>query len=226
MHFGKGDRTENNKVFMKFYTMHKSMMQRCYLKTSGSYKNYGAKGVFVNEEWHDLDRFFDTIEDVDGFDFERVMNGELQLDKDIKVKGNKEYSKHMCKFVTRSENSGNRPSNSREFVAVDPSYNYSYHTNREKFCRENGFNSFTVWNILQRGYGTYKKWQFFYAEDFLESKITKRKKFKATSPKGEVFIYESHAQFAREHNLSTPNISMVLSGKNKMHKGWTFEEVK
>ena len=225
MHFSKGERTENNPVFMKFYTLYKSMMQRCYLQSNQSYKNYGEKGVTVSEEWQDLDTFFQTIDSVEGFDFEKIMSGDLQLDKDIKNPGNKVYSKEACKFVTRSENSGNRPSNSKLFVAVAPDYTYSYHINRDKFCRENNFSSWTVFNILKKGKGTYKNWQFFYADEFTEDKIVKRRQFEATSPDGVKYIYEKHSLFAKDHSLSSANISMVLAGKNTHHKGWTFKEI-
>lgn len=48
MQFNSGERVESNPVFMKFYILHKSMMQRCYLKTSSNYSRYGAKGVTVD----------------------------------------------------------------------------------------------------------------------------------------------------------------------------------
>lgn len=33
------------------------MMHRCYTKSSGSYENYGARGITVCDEWHDFDVF-------------------------------------------------------------------------------------------------------------------------------------------------------------------------
>lgn len=225
MDFPKGTRTENNKVFLKFYTMYKSMMQRCYLESNSSYKNYGARGVTVSDEWKNLDFFLETIDSVDGFNLEKILAGELQLDKDIKYKGNKVYSKENCMFVTPSENSGNRVNNI-SFVAVAPDYSYRVYNNREKFCRENNLDSRHVWNILKKGKGSHKGWQFFYEEYFSEDKIVKRRQFEATSPSGEKFIYEKHSEFAKIYGLSTPNISMVVSGKSSHHKGWKFRELK
>lgn len=223
--FKKGTRVESNKKFMKFYTLHKSIMQRCYLKSSSGYKSYGDKGVTVAKEWHDLNYFFATIEVVDGYDFQRIVNGELQLDKDIKFEGNKVYSKENCAFVTPSQNSGHRPSNMRPFVAVAPDYTYKTIYNREEFCRKHKMNSYSVWGVLQRGRGTYKKWQFYYLSEFNTDKIVKRREYIATSPTGEKYRCEQHARFARRFNLSAANISMVLSGRQGHHKGWTFEEL-
>ena len=201
------------------------MMQRCYLESNASYENYGGAGVTVSEEWQDLDYFLATIDLVDGYDFDQIMAGNLQLDKDIKYKGNKIYSRSNCMFVTPSENAGSRRNN-KSFVAVSPNYTYEIYKNREEFCRTHALDTRHVWSILQKGKGFHKGWQFFYEEDFTEDKIVKRQKFEATSPSKEKFVYEKHTEFAKEHNLSAPNISMVLSGKNKHHKGWTFKEIK
>ena len=40
------------------------------------------------------------------------------------------------------------------------------------------------------------------------------------SPEGEKFITKNMAKFCREHNLDKTNMSSVVSGKSKHHKGW------
>ena len=37
--------------------LHYEMMRRCYNKNSVAYKDYGAKGISVCEEWHDRESF-------------------------------------------------------------------------------------------------------------------------------------------------------------------------
>ena len=89
MFFGKGERTIRNKIFMKFFNLHRSMMSRCYNEKSRAFNRYGAVGVIVSKEWHNLDYFLETIELVEGFDLDKIMNNELELDKDIKSKDKK-----------------------------------------------------------------------------------------------------------------------------------------
>ena len=57
-------------------------------------------------ELHWLSYFVEHITEIEGYDYEKFMNGELILDKDIKSNGkNKEYSIENCMFVSSTENS-------------------------------------------------------------------------------------------------------------------------
>lgn len=53
----------------------------------------------------------------------------------------------------------------------------------------------------------------------------KNRKFKATSPNGSMFIHNSQAQFAEDHNLERAYINSCLVNKQKTYKGWTFEYI-
>ncbi|MED2981289.1 NUMOD1 domain-containing DNA-binding protein [Bacillus thuringiensis] len=83
------------------YSTWKNMKDRCYCKTNGNYKYYGAKGVTVDERWHDFDNF---VYDIDN----RMPNGHLlynrdyHLDKDLK--GGKIYSLENCVVLLQKEN--------------------------------------------------------------------------------------------------------------------------
>lgn len=87
------------------------MMARCYNITSFSYKNYGAKGIIVCEEWkNNYQVFLDWA----------LNNGwvkGLQLDKDMKYKEKHGtdtgmiYSPEYCSFITLRENMNHRTNN-------------------------------------------------------------------------------------------------------------------
>lgn len=105
-------RAETKKVkYMhpKLYDVWKGMKARCSNVNNSSYKNYGAKGVKVCEEWvHDFKAFFNWC----------INNGYesgLELDKDIisNRKGLKPnlYSPDRCMFVTSEINAQNRSVN-------------------------------------------------------------------------------------------------------------------
>lgn len=219
-----------NPIYKKFYYLHKSMMDRCYLKSCGAYSNYGDKGVTVDEKWHSFDDFIKDIEEVEGFNLNEIMNGTLQLDKDIKIKGNKVYSKENCKFVTASENTGNRPSNTCNFTAVSPNGEITHHTNRESFCRENDLDSSTVWKMLNRDRYKkgipyfYKDWQFFYTEYFNESLIKKKRIIRATNINtNEIIDFVSIKEFSNKYGVSVNGISAVINNRQNKTGEWTFK---
>ena len=79
------------------YTTWKNMLARCYSESSTTITPT-YKDCSVCEEWHNYQNFAEWFENnhVDGF----------ELDKDIKVHGNKFYSPETCLFVSRAENTG------------------------------------------------------------------------------------------------------------------------
>ena len=78
-------------------------MGRCYLENNGNYKMYGAKGVFVCDEWKGNPGAFITWALANGY------KKGLCIDKDIICDSlsisPKVYSPKTCQFITRSENS-------------------------------------------------------------------------------------------------------------------------
>lgn len=85
-----GGKQQRKLIWMcPFYSTWKDMLTRGY---SSKYKD-----CFVNEEWHLLSNFKSWMEQQKWKD--RDGSNKLQLDKDILVQGNKEYSKDKCIFV-------------------------------------------------------------------------------------------------------------------------------
>lgn len=80
------------------YYMWLSMKRRCYDKKDAGYKNYGARGVTVCEEWKDAATFFCWA----------IENG-YQVGKTLdRIDNNKGYYPDNCRFVSRSVNQKNR----------------------------------------------------------------------------------------------------------------------
>ena len=80
----------------EFHTQWRRMMDRCYNLNHSTYQNYGAIGAFVCAEWHDYPTYRDWVMTQDH-------NGK-ELDKDILIRGNLEYSPVTCKFVDKAVN--------------------------------------------------------------------------------------------------------------------------
>lgn len=81
------------------------MIYRCYNEEFHQTKKGECYiGCSVCERWLTLSNFVADFENIDGYDRERFINGELVLDKDIKSGGtNKTYIIEQCKLVTNEE---------------------------------------------------------------------------------------------------------------------------
>lgn len=81
--------------YTKIYRNWSNMLGRCYSPKMLGYASYGAKGYYVNGEWHNYQNYAQWyLDNSKGFH-------DLHLDKDIMVPGNKEYGPDRCKFVPR-----------------------------------------------------------------------------------------------------------------------------
>ena len=76
------------------------MLGRCYKTTDKAYKNYGAIGVKVCEEW----KCFSNFQKWYNENIYEIENEKVHLDKDILVDGNNIYSPETCIFVPQRIN--------------------------------------------------------------------------------------------------------------------------
>lgn len=91
---------DEGSVQRRAYRMWVRMLQRCY---GGLDQYHSYVGCTVDERWQCFKNFYDDLPKLEGYD--RWLRGDgMQLDKDIKVKGNKIYSLKTCMFVTAYEN--------------------------------------------------------------------------------------------------------------------------
>jgi hypothetical protein len=100
--------TTHNQRHTHLYEVWKSMKQRCYNPKLKAYKNWGARGIEVCEEWrNNFQAFYDWSYD-NGYTIDNHKKGEkikLTIDR-INVNGN--YEPTNCRWVERSVQSRNR----------------------------------------------------------------------------------------------------------------------
>ena len=132
------------------YSTWKSMIYRCYSSTSLKYSP-SYHDCRVCDDWHDFSMFEEWYAEnhpSDGLPYE--------LDKDIKVKGNRVYSPDYCQFVTKKENS--TQALQRPFKIKSPEGVVVSGVNVRKFCRENGLTNSQVIRLLNGKCKCHKGW--------------------------------------------------------------------
>ena len=90
---------DNSSVVRRIYDLWANMLKRAYGEYDTSYK-----GVSVDRRWHNFTTFLNTIQEIEGYKEWEENREPYVLDKDIKLPGNKVYSKDSCMFVRASDN--------------------------------------------------------------------------------------------------------------------------
>lgn len=145
--YGEHGAIENGEK-SKAYRVWECMLTRCY---SNKYqeRNPTYVGCTTHRDWHNFQVFAEWFKSnyVEGF----------ELDKDIKVKGNREYSAKACMFVSAAKNTVEAKAKHYKFinpsgVAVDV-YNLS------DFCRKNGLDHGNMSAVHLGKVAHHKKWK-------------------------------------------------------------------
>ena len=91
----------NRMVYQKW----RDMLRRCYDEEFHKTKNGKCYiGCTVCEQWLTLSNFVNDVPKITGYDEERLLNGELHLDKDKKKDENKHYIMKYCTWLPGPEN--------------------------------------------------------------------------------------------------------------------------
>lgn len=83
------------------------MKARCYNKNAPKYKNYGARGITICEEWKNDFKTFADWAVKNGYD-EKAKRGTCTIDR-IDVNGN--YEPSNCRWVSTKVNCNNKRNN-------------------------------------------------------------------------------------------------------------------
>jgi len=147
---GEGARSRNtqkDKSKSKAYTVWSGMLERCYSNKS-HVKHPSYKGCTVCDEWHNFQNFafwFD-VNYIKGFD----------LDKDIKVSGNKIYSPSTCQFVSKRKNRSF--SSEKEYLLLSPDGNPTKIKNMKNFCKMNNLHKTSMSSVVTGNLKQHRGW--------------------------------------------------------------------
>ncbi len=95
---------QDKRSFTRLYHVYKNMRARCYNKKSTSYKNYGARGIRICDEWLEDFHAFERWAMANGYD-EEAPFGQCTIDR-IDPNGN--YEPSNCRWVSIAEQNRNK----------------------------------------------------------------------------------------------------------------------
>ena len=206
------------------YKLWSNIKTRCYNKKHISYRSYGAKGVTVCDRWlNSFENFLEDIQKIDGFNYEKFCNGELQMDKDLKQKNinNKIYSLSTCTFLTQEENIKLQDL-AKEFYVVTPLGEISKEKSIKKYCDKHNIqhtHAVAMWGG-DKTRKTVKGYQFF-KDKPNEKDILKPRTYKGISPKGEEIIFYRYDSL--EYLGHSPSkVRGAIKNKHLTKDGWRF----
>lgn len=149
---GVGDHLSSKKgKRTKAYDYWSRMFNRCY-----NDKYHKDKPTYIDcsvcEEWHNFQNFASWYENNHPKD-----GAKYDLDKDIKVKGNKIYSPETCLFVTRKENS--IESRAKNYKFTSPLGDIVDVYNLRGFCLSNNLSDSHMNGVFTGKRNSHKGWR-------------------------------------------------------------------
>lgn len=139
----------------KPYDVWRGMLARCYGPRTQKNKSYA--GCTVAKEWHNFQNFAQWYADNYPSDGKKY-----QIDKDIKIRGNREYSPEACCFVTPKENSNASVAKPYHLIAPDGKAHKGL--NLSDFCKEHGLTRQKIGQVLLGKASHHKGWTAFKEE--------------------------------------------------------------
>lgn len=148
-----------------------SMIDRCYNKKHSSYKYYGARGVTVCDRWLRFDYFLQDLRNMKGYDLQKLITGEIELDKDIlqyEVETHEKiYSPETCIMIPKNVNLVNTTRN-KNFYALSPKNILYSHTVVKFFAKEHKLDDSCIIKCLKGKRKSHKGYCFSYDKNVLE----------------------------------------------------------
>lgn len=130
-----------------------SMLYRCNDIKCEAYKNYGARGIKVCDDWMVYDNFKSWAMD-NGYD------DNMTIDR---IDHNLNYSPENCQWITKSENTArsnvSNPRNVKRYIVESPNGDIFDIENMSDFSRKNNLNSNGMRRVARGEREQYKGWK-------------------------------------------------------------------
>lgn len=135
------------------------------------------------------------------------------------------YESHLFGYnLTLGGDGGFNLSQLKKFTIKSPSGEIYNSSNVAEFSRNHNLNPSCLCNVINGKRKSHKGWTLpetkLYGYQMRNEKIIKE--FKILSPDGIIYSGKNIKKFAKENGLNPANLSMMINGKYKSHKGWTL----
>lgn len=117
--------------------LHYEMMRRCYNEKSVAYKEYGAKGIKVCEEWHNRDNFRKWCNE----------NGYVKGLRINRIDSTKDYSPENCIFANKNCKVKNGESQYRKNIRLQNELNRKMYNLPKNHCKTR---LYRIYNAMHR----------------------------------------------------------------------------
>lgn len=139
-----------------------SMISRCYNKNDINYHNYGDKGVRVSPEWLIFENYYKDLPNIKGYDENKWLKHEIELDKDIS--GKNFYSFQTTQFISKLDNNLLQNRNYKPFKVIYPNGEEHIYTNQTTCGRELGIIPRSIGKCLNKQLNQTHGYRFEYLE--------------------------------------------------------------
>ena len=157
----------NAKTDKYFYPRWQKMISRCYNKKCKDYKYYGALGVTVSERWLCFEYFLEDVVNIPGYDYQKLINSEIELDKDLF--GKKKYSLETTRWLPVAINKymGNQTqiSNLPIIIGISPDNKKIEFQSMKNFAETHNLHFAAISRCVHGQQKTHKGWKFYYKDN-------------------------------------------------------------
>lgn len=188
------------------------MRRRCTDTRHDNYKFYGGRGVTTT--WNSLQDFLKDVDSIDGWDLDKFMNHELQLDKDLK--GARCYSLETCTWLSPEKNRQlEHEQAGHETVNAESPTGVLYKVSAVKpFCREHSLASTSVFKMMRGGQSSVNGW-LFWREG--EGKPNRPPVYQITKPDSTIILFSKYSEL-RQYGINEERIRECVKGKRESTK--------
>jgi thymidylate synthase len=141
----------------QLYSIWNEMLHRCYDTTKRSYADYGGRGIFVDERWHDFAAFVADAYTLPNGLLKQAFPEEYELDKDYYATN--KYGPDTCLWLTRKEQTINTR-RGRAVRATAPWGDAVVLMDIAGLCQDHQLDESSVYKCLRGDRPAHKGWRF------------------------------------------------------------------